>query len=64
MLVRRHGPGNRYQGDYTEQILRSWAERIRGWQRELKHTFVYFNNDQPGFAAKNALELKSMLSGP
>ena len=61
--LRLHGPGNKYQGDYSEGILRSWAERIRGWQRELKHVFVYFDNDQAGFAAKNALELKAILSG-
>jgi len=59
--VRLHGPGNKYQGDYSGKILRSWAKRIEAWRRELKHTFVYFDNDQAGFAPKNALELKHLI---
>ena len=60
--VRLHGPGNKYQGDYSKQTLRDWADRIAAWRRELKHIFVYFDNDQAAFAAKNALELKQMVS--
>ena len=59
--VRLHGPGDKYQGDYGRKQLRTWAKTIEGWRRELKHIFVYFDNDQAGFAAKNALELKEML---
>lgn len=60
--VRLHGPGNKYQGDYSEKTLRSWAKRIENWRKELKHIFVYFDNDQAGFAPKNALELKKMVA--
>jgi len=59
--VRLHGPGNKYQGDYTQAQLRTWAKRIESWQKTLKHIFVYFDNDQAAFAAKNAAELKRML---
>ena len=59
--VRLHGPGNKYQGDYSSKILRNWAKRIEAWRRELKHVFVYFDNDQAGFAPKNALELKHLI---
>jgi uncharacterized protein YecE (DUF72 family) len=59
--VRLHGPGNKYQGDYSRQILRNWAKRIEAWRRKLKYVFVYFDNDQVGFAPKNALELKKMI---
>ena len=61
--VRLHGPGNKYQGDYPQETLRSWAARIEAWRKHLKHIFVYFDNDQAGFAAKNALELKQMVLG-
>lgn len=62
--IRLHGPGsNKYQGDYSQSTLQTWADRIQAWRRELKHIFVYFDNDQAGFAAKNALELKSMIAG-
>ena len=60
--VRLHGPGNKYQGDYSGEILRTWAERIKKWQKNLKHIFVYFDNDQAGFAAKNAAQLKQTVS--
>jgi uncharacterized protein YecE (DUF72 family) len=63
VYVRLHGPGNKYQGDYTKAQLRPWAKRIADWRRTLNHVFVYFDNDQAGFAAKNALELKQMVRG-
>lgn len=59
--VRLHGPANKYQGDYSEQTLRGWVERIEGWRKELRHVFVYFDNDQAGFVPKNALELRKMV---
>ena len=60
--VRLHGPGaNKYQGDYSEEALRTWVARIQAWRKELKHIFVYFDNDQAAYAAKNAQELKGML---
>jgi len=60
--VRLHGPGaNKYQGDYSAKSLCTWATRIEAWRKELKHVFVYFDNDQAAYAAKNALELQAML---
>jgi uncharacterized protein YecE (DUF72 family) len=59
--VRLHGPGDKYQGSYSGQVLRNWAKRIEAWRRELKHVFVYFDNDQAGFAPKNALQLKHLI---
>lgn len=59
--VRLHGPGSKYQGDYSDDILRIWAKRVEDWLRKLKHVFVYFDNDQAGFAPKNALQLKQMI---
>jgi uncharacterized protein YecE (DUF72 family) len=61
--VRLHGPGNKYQGDYSRATLEMWTKRIQEWRHQLKHIFVYFDNDQAGFAAKNALELKKLLGG-
>lgn len=59
--ARLHGPGHAYQGDYSRSELEEWARRIERWRKELKHIFVYFDNDQAGYAAKNALELKRLL---
>ena len=60
VYVRLHGPGRKYQGDYSRAALQSWADRIDRWQATLKAVYVYFDNDQAGFAVKNAAELKSM----
>ncbi len=59
--VRLHGPGGRYQGSYDDAALHQWAERIQEWQRTLKAVYVYFDNDQAGYAAGDALRLKQIL---
>jgi uncharacterized protein YecE (DUF72 family) len=59
--VRLHGPLGAYQGSYQKDRLADWSRQIRRWQQTLKDVFVYFDNDQGGFAARNALELKAML---
>lgn len=59
--VRLHGPGRKYEGDYSAEALEAWAFRIRGWRKALAAVYVYFDNDQGGYAAKNAAELKTLL---
>jgi uncharacterized protein YecE (DUF72 family) len=61
--VRLHGPGGKYQGSYSDAELGEWARRMRNWQRELKTIYIYFDNDQAGYAAQNALSLRE-LAGP
>jgi uncharacterized protein YecE (DUF72 family) len=59
--VRLHGPGDKYQGSYSPDILKSWAARIRHWQSDLRAVYLYFDNDQSGYAVHNARELKNLL---
>jgi uncharacterized protein YecE (DUF72 family) len=59
--VRLHGPGRKYQGDYSVRALEEWARRVSDWGRSLRAVYVYFDNDQAGYAARNAVELKRML---
>ncbi len=59
--VRLHGPGVKYQGSYDSGQLSKWAERIVEWQQHLRAVYVYFDNDQAGYAVQNALELKSII---
>lgn len=60
--VRLHGPGAaKYQGSYNDATLRQWSKQIREWSKTLAAVFLYFDNDQSGYAAKNALTLKAML---
>jgi uncharacterized protein YecE (DUF72 family) len=60
--IRLHGPGEKaYQGDYTKDQLAAWAWKIHFWAERLNSIYVYFDNDQAGFATKNALELKALI---
>ena len=59
--VRLHGPGDKYQGSYSDRALEIWTKQIDEWHASGKSVFVYFDNDQVGYAAHNALTLKKML---
>ena len=60
--VRLHGPAaGKYQGSCSDERLQNWASQINVWSRELKAIYIYFDNDQAGYAAGNALALKRML---
>lgn len=61
VYVRLHGPGAKYQGSYPDQTLKEWAKQCKAWQSKGKDVFVYFDNDQDGYAAFNALHLKKLL---
>lgn len=62
VYIRLHGPGNKYQGSYTKRALQQWATRCRSWQQQKKDVYVYFDNDQAGYAAFNAQALREMVA--
>jgi uncharacterized protein YecE (DUF72 family) len=62
VYVRLHGPAGKYQGSYDHKSLAAWAERLRTWQREGRASYVYFDNDEAGFAPRNARELCRLLA--
>lgn len=59
--IRLHGPGGKYQGSYDDEALGTWARRIAGWRQDLKAIYVYFDNDDSGYAAHNALRLRELV---
>ena len=61
VYIRLHGPDGPYQGSYDNRALSTWVERIRKWQAEGKSVYCYFDNDQNGYAPRNALTLQSLL---
>jgi uncharacterized protein YecE (DUF72 family) len=62
--VRLHGPeAGKYQGSYSQTRLRNWARQIETWAREVRAVYIYFDNDQSGYAAANALTLRNMIFG-
>jgi uncharacterized protein YecE (DUF72 family) len=63
VYLRFHGPERLYASNYTDDALGEWAERIKGWRGEGRDVFAYFNNDEQGFAVKNALRLRELASG-
>jgi uncharacterized protein YecE (DUF72 family) len=63
VYVRLHGPGQAYQGKYSMPVLQKWANRIKDWIGQSCAVYFYFDNDQAGFAAQNALELQSLVQG-
>lgn len=60
VYIRLHGPGDKYQGSYNTRTLNTWANRIKEWQKDGLDTFVYFDNDQAGYAAFNAKKLSEL----
>jgi uncharacterized protein YecE (DUF72 family) len=61
IYIRGHGPGGRYKGHYSSQMLSDWAKRIRSWKKQGYDVFVYFDNDQKSAAPADALKLKQLL---
>ncbi len=61
--VRLHGPTAwKYSGRYAQAQLREWLRCFEGWLKGgARQVFVYFDNDQAGYAALNALELQNMI---
>lgn len=62
IYLRLHGPGNKYQGSYSDETLQSWADECLKWSK-TKDVFVYFDNDENGYAAFNALKLRELTEG-
>jgi uncharacterized protein YecE (DUF72 family) len=60
VYIRLHGPGEKYQGSYDEARLNKWQARVDEWRSSGKDVYIYFDNDQEGFAAFNAKQLKEM----
>ncbi|MDR9502448.1 MAG: DUF72 domain-containing protein [Desulfurivibrionaceae bacterium] len=61
VYIRLHGPGKAYEGDYATRDLAGWAGAISAWRRQDRDVYVFFDNDQNGYAPGNALELQNML---
>jgi uncharacterized protein YecE (DUF72 family) len=62
--VRLHGPGlGKYQESYSSGRLRRWSKQVEAWAKDLASIYIYFDNDQAGYAARNALELKRLVNG-
>lgn len=61
IYLRLHGPAGKYRGRYSEEALNGWAGFIGRWQGKVKAVYCYFDNDEAGYAAWDALRLKRIL---
>lgn len=59
--VRLHGPDGAYRGSYDGRTLSGWVRRFLGWRDEGRDVYCFFNNDQNGYAARNALQMQEMI---
>ncbi len=56
------GPAASIRAVMSDDALKGWADRIKTWRRDLKTIYVYFDNDDSGYAAKNALRLRELTA--
>ena len=59
--IRLHGPGDAYSGCYGTEALNWWADTLSRWAGEGKEIYCYFDNDELGYAARNAAELQELV---
>jgi uncharacterized protein YecE (DUF72 family) len=62
VYVRLHGPHKAYKGRYSLQTLRQWAKRALEWKLHKLKVYIYFDNDEKGYAIKDAQKLIVLLS--
>jgi uncharacterized protein YecE (DUF72 family) len=60
--VRLHGPDSPYRGRYGAERLAGWASAFSAWLKEGIDVYCYFDNDEVGYAAQDALRLKQMMT--
>jgi len=58
IYIRLHGSKKLYASEYSEEELKTYAQKIRSWSKD---TYLYFDNDYRGYAVKNAKRLKEIL---
>ena len=61
--LRLHGPGEAYAGSYDDASLQRWARKILAWQADGITVYVYFDNDEAGYAVRDAERLIALVNG-
>ncbi len=59
--VRLHGPGDAYAGCYDDAALADWSQQLLTWSNAGHDSYCYFDNDEKGYAARNATRLFELL---
>lgn len=62
VYIRMHGPENsKYTGSYNDERLEDMARKINIWNDQGMDVYCYFDNDQKGYAVKDAQRLIAMV---
>jgi uncharacterized protein YecE (DUF72 family) len=61
VYLRFHGQTRLYGSSYDDGALHAWAERIRAWRHAGLDVYAYFNNDERGYAPRDALRLRELV---
>ncbi len=60
--VRLHGPTKEaYRGSYSDEQLAAWAAHVTNWRKTLRAVYIYFDNDEAGYAVYDASRLRSLV---
>jgi uncharacterized protein YecE (DUF72 family) len=59
--IRFHHGSRGRRGNYSVRELEGWARSIAEW-RDRADVFAYFNNEQEGYAVRNAVDLRHRLN--
>lgn len=62
VYMRFHGKEVLYGGRYGKREIKRQALAIKDFLKQGLDVYVYFNNDESGYAVVNALELKEMVA--
>ncbi len=62
VYVRLHGPDEAYCGSYDARALARWSQRLTQWATEGRHAYCFFDNDEAGYAARDAARLQKRLA--
>jgi uncharacterized protein YecE (DUF72 family) len=63
VYVRFHGSRGRYNGGYSADRLRRWAEWLNVQRSAGADVYAYFNNDVGGHAPRDAVTLRRFMEG-
>lgn len=61
MYVRLHGPKQAYRNTYSYYKLKQWAIKIKKWEKKQLGVYIYFDNDEKGYAIQDAKRLLRLI---
>lgn len=62
VYIRLHGPGAAYGGSYSVRTLSNWARRLNYWCSRVREIYLFFDNDELGYAVHNARLTSNLCS--